>query len=70
MDEQVTSGQHRPTKESRRTVELLSGYGVPQAHIAREIGTSVAILRKRYREELDNGLQAANAKVAEALSIC
>jgi hypothetical protein len=46
---------------------LLSGYGVPQAHIAREIGTSVAILRKRYRKELDNGLQAANAKVAEAL---
>jgi hypothetical protein len=68
MEDQVTKvTRHRPTPERRRTVELLASYGVPQSYIAREIGVSAGTLRKYYRHELEHGLAAANAKVAEAL---
>jgi hypothetical protein len=58
---------HVPTDQTRRLVEMMSGWGIPQMHIARFIGISDETLRKYYRREMDLGLIEANAKVAEAL---
>ncbi len=58
---------HRPTDKSRREVEALSGYGIPEHEIARVVGISKPTLLKHYREELDQGITKANAKVAESL---
>jgi hypothetical protein len=52
---------------SRRNVEALAGYGVPEADIAGVIGIDPKTLRKHYREELRYGHVKANAKVAENL---
>jgi hypothetical protein len=58
---------HVPTDQTRRLVEMMSGVGVPQMHVALFIGISDETLRKHYRRELDLGAITANAKVAEAL---
>jgi hypothetical protein len=58
---------HQPTEQTRRTVETMSGYGVPQADIGIVLGISDVTLAKHYRLELDRGMARANAKVAECL---
>ena len=58
---------HRPDPTSRRQVEAMAGYGVPEADIAGVIGVDPKTLRKHYRDELDHGHVKANAKVAENL---
>ncbi|MCB4802663.1 AcrR family transcriptional regulator [Methylobacterium brachiatum] len=58
---------HVPTDKSRREVEALSGYGIPEHEIARVVGISKPTLLKHYRDELDQGITKANAKVAESL---
>ena len=58
---------HLPDPTSRRQVEALAGYGVPEPDIAGVIGIDAKTLRKRYRQELDYGHVKANAKVAENL---
>lgn len=58
---------HAPTDKSRREVEALSGYGIPEHEIARVVGISKPTLLKHYRDELDQGITKANAKVAESL---
>ena len=58
---------HEPTSMSRRNVEALAGYGVPEADIAGVVGIDPKTLRKHYREELRYGHVKANAKVAENL---
>jgi hypothetical protein len=52
---------------SRRNVEALAGYGVPEADIAGVIGIDPKTLRKHYPQELRYGHVKANAKVAENL---
>jgi transposase-like protein len=59
--------KHEPTDENIRLVRTLSGYGVPQEEIARQIGIHQETLRSHYRDELDAGVAQANAKVAESL---
>ena len=58
---------HSPDDVSRRQVEALAGYGVPEAEIAGLVGVDAKTLRKHYRHELDHGHTKANAKVAENL---
>jgi len=58
---------HEPTTVSRRNVEALAGYGVPEVDIAGVIGIDPKTLRKHYRAELKYGHVKANAKVAENL---
>jgi hypothetical protein len=58
---------HAPDDVSRRQVEALAGYGVPEAEIAGLVGVDAKTLRKHYRHELDHGHTKANAKVAENL---
>ena len=58
---------HKPDPVTRRQVEALAGYGVPEIDIAGVIGIDPKTLRKHYREELKYGHVKANAKVAENL---
>jgi hypothetical protein len=58
---------HKPDPQTRRQVEAMAGYGVPEADIAGVVGIDPKTLRKHYRSELDHGHVKANAKVAENL---
>ena len=58
---------HKPDPVTRRQVEAMAAYGVPEASISRVVGIDPNTLRKHYREELDSGHVKANAKVAENL---
>jgi DNA-binding CsgD family transcriptional regulator len=49
---------HRPDPASRRQVEAMAAYGVPEADIARVLAIDPKTLRKHYRAELDS-LRAA-----------
>ena len=58
---------HRPDPTSRRQVEAMAAYGVPESDIARVVGIDPKTLRKHYREELDVGAIKANSRIAESL---
>ena len=58
---------HVPDPASRRQVEALAGYGVPEADIAGVVDVDPKTLRKHYRHELRHGHVKANARVAENL---
>jgi hypothetical protein len=58
---------HRPEPATRRQVEALAGFGIPESEIAGAIGIDPKTLRKHYRSELDHGHTKANARVAENL---
>lgn len=58
---------HKPTDATRKQVEAMCGYGVPQEDIARVLSISTPTLVKHYREEVDTGATKATAKVAESL---
>ena len=53
--------RHSPSEGDRRTVKVLSGYGVPQEDIAIHMDMDAKTLRKHYRRELDRGTIEANA---------
>lgn len=58
---------HKPDAFSRRQVEAMAAFGVPEQNIARVVGIDAKTLRKHYRDELDTGQTKASAKVAENL---
>ena len=58
---------HIPDPTSRRQVEAMAAYGVPERDVARVLAIDPKTLRKHYREELDTGHIKATAKVAEFL---
>lgn len=58
---------HKPSPNTRKQVEAMASYGVPEADIARVIGIDAKTLRKHYAEELDTGHIKANALVAQNL---
>lgn len=58
---------HKATEETRRTVEAMCSYGIPQPDIAAVIGIDPKTLRLYYREELDTATAKANARVAGVL---
>ena len=55
---------HKPNAASRRQVEAMAAYGIPEIDIARVVGVDPKTLRKHYRDELDMGETKANAQVA------
>ena len=56
-----------PTDENRRSVRVMSGFGVPQEDIALHLDIDPKTLRKHFRRELDRGTIEANLKVAQTL---
>ena len=58
---------HNPTDPHKKLALTLSGYGVPQEEIARQIGINAETLRLHYREQLDSGTAQANAQIAASL---
>ena len=58
---------HKPDEASRRQVEALAGYGVPETGIAAMIGVDPKTLRKHYPHELKIGHTKANSAVAQSL---
>ena|SRR5579872_5462616 len=61
------SAPHKPTEKSRAEVAALVSFGNTQEEIAGYIGVNVDTLTKYYRDELDNSVIRANAKVAAKL---
>ena len=55
---------HEPDAASRRQVEAMAAYGIPETDISRVVGVDPKTLRKHYREELDLGETKANAQIA------
>jgi hypothetical protein len=58
---------HEPTEQTRRTVETMAGFGIPQVDIAKSIGIHRETLEIHYRHELDTGVVKANSAVAQSL---
>ena len=58
---------HQPTDASRKQVESMAGYGIPEDDIALSLDISAPTLRKHYRRELDMGHIKANSAVAQSL---
>ena len=56
-----------PTDEQRKTVRVMSGFGIPQAGIAILLDIDPKTLRLHFRRELDRGSVEATAKVAQTL---
>lgn len=61
------TAEHIPTEATRRLVQGLAQFGVPQPQIAAKIGVSEKTLRKHYAAELNDGATAANLAVARRL---
>ena len=55
---------HQPDVASRRQVEAMAAYGIPEHDISRVVAIDPKTLRKHYRDELDLGQTKANAQVA------
>jgi crotonobetainyl-CoA:carnitine CoA-transferase CaiB-like acyl-CoA transferase len=58
---------HRPDPVTRRQVEAMAAYGVPETDIGRVLSIDPKTLRKHYRDELDTGAIKANSRMAENL---
>lgn len=58
---------HVPTDVTKKQVETLAAYGIPQDEIRKVVGVSLPTLYKYYRHELDTASTKANARVAESL---
>ena len=58
---------HRPDPVTRRQVEAMAAYGIPEADIARVMEIDPKTLRRHYRSELDTGHIKANSRMAENL---
>jgi len=57
-----------PTDEQRRTVKLMSAYGIKQEEIATMVGLrSTKSLQKHFRQELDRGTIEATAQLVRTL---
>ncbi len=59
--------QHEPNEKTRAEVGALVSFGNTQEQIAEHLGISVDTLARHYRNELDNSVVRANAKVAAKL---
>lgn len=56
-----------PTDEQRKTVRVMSGFGIPQPDIATLLDIDPKTLRLHFRRELDRGSVEATLKVAQTL---
>ena len=58
---------HIPDQSTRKHVDVMAGYGVPEEAIARALAIDPKTLRKYYRDELDTAHVRANTAVAQSL---
>ena len=58
---------HKPTDEQRHIVEVLVAGGTPKTIVAKALGIGMKTLQRHYNEELESGLELANAKVVRRL---
>jgi len=58
---------HIPDQSTRKHVDVMAGYGVPEEAIARCLAIDAKTLRKHYRDELDTAHIRANTAVAQSL---
>jgi len=58
---------HEPTEDQRHIVEVLVAGGTPKTIIARALSIGMKTLQRHYTDELDSGLELANAKVVRRL---
>ncbi|MBP7722466.1 MAG: hypothetical protein KA155_08005 [Alphaproteobacteria bacterium] len=59
--------KYKPTTEKRHMVQVLSAAGTPKRTIARALKIGQDTLSKYYAEDLENGLELANARVVNRL---
>ena len=59
--------EHQPDDKKRGQVEAYVACGFTQEAIAKELKLSVPTLKKHYGNELANGAESANAKMAKQL---
>ena len=58
---------HKPDDKNRQIVETMSGYGVPEADIAKTLGLALQTFKKYYEQQIRDGRVNANSKVAQSL---
>ena len=58
---------HKPTEKTRAEVSALRSFGHTQEEIASHLHICVDTMIKYYKDELDNSVLRANAKVANKL---
>jgi hypothetical protein len=58
---------YKPTADSKQIVQLHATIGTRQDNIARILGIDKKTLRKYYKDELDLGMDKANAAIGGAL---
>ena len=58
---------HEPDEKTRKMVESMSSYGIPQEDIAKVLDIDPKTLRLYYRYELDTAGIRANSQVASRL---
>jgi hypothetical protein len=59
--------EHQPNEATRKQVDAMAGYGVPEAAIAKVLDIGIKTLGKYYRRELDTAHIRANTAVAQFL---
>lgn len=59
--------EHIPDDKTRKMVEAMSSYGIPQADISLVVGICENTLRKHYEYELATAAAKANSQVAQRL---
>ena len=63
----MSRNPHQPTQANRDHVHTLASIGMTHTDIGAIVGCSEKTLRLYYREELNDGLEQANAAIVEAL---
>lgn len=63
----MAAKSHTTTDDNRHLVEVLVAGGTPKRTIARSMGIGMNTLRRYYKDELETGLELANAKVVRRL---
>ena len=56
-----------PTEEQRITVREMRACGAPVKYIAERLGIAVSTVNKHHREDLDEGKEYANFKMAQSI---
>ncbi len=71
MTQESTRGpgrpEHAPTDETRRVVETMAGFGIPQKSICLALGISQMTMAKHYADELERGAGVVEKKLVANL---
>ncbi len=56
-----------PSEQQKQIVKSLSGFGIPQREIANHLRINHSTLEKYFKEEMQDGMTAANSNVVKGL---